>query len=153
MNHLSHKLVKAYAMLFKLCHYVNEITIKSIYYAIFHSHLSYVCTAWGQNLNPKHRINLLQKKAMRIIIFARHDAHTSPIFAVFPTHMNKTLDLHHMVFWQNQHAVLQNMVLMVFAASAIASWNFFQNKFPSNNLRQISYSQLKVLIKNYFFNF
>ena len=40
-----------------------------------------------------------------------------------------------------------------FAASAIASWNFFQNKFPSNNLRQISYSQLKVLIKNYFFNF
>ena len=29
-----------------------------------------------------------------------------------------------------------------FAASAIASWNFFQSKFPSNNLRQISYSQL-----------
>ena len=123
-----------------------------IYYAIYHSHLSYVCTARSQNLNPKHRINLLQKKAMRIIIFAHHDAHTSPIFAVFPTHMNKTLDLHHMVFWQNQHAVLQNMVLMVFAASAIASWNFFQNKFPSNNLRQISYSQLKVLIKNYFSN-
>ena len=39
-----------------------------------------------------------------------------------------------------------------FAASAIASWNFFQNNFPSNNLRQISYSQLKLLIKNYFFN-
>ena len=37
-----------------------------------------------------------------------------------------------------------------FAASTIASWNFFQNKFPSNNVRQISYSQLKVLIKNYF---
>ena len=39
-----------------------------------------------------------------------------------------------------------------FAASATASWNFFQNKFPSNNLRQISYSQLKVLIKNYVFS-
>ena len=42
-----------------------------------------------------------------------------------------------------------------FAASAIASaisWNFFQNKFPSNSLRQISYSQLRVLIMNYFFN-
>ena len=81
MNHLSHKLVKAYAMLFKLCHYVNEITIKSIYYAIFHSHLSYVCTTWGQNLNPKHRINLLQNKAMRTISFALYDAHTLPIFA------------------------------------------------------------------------
>ena len=39
-----------------------------------------------------------------------------------------------------------------FTASAIASRNCFQNKFPSNNIRQISYSQLKVLIKNYFFN-
>ena len=81
INHFSHKLLKANAMICKLCHYVNQATIKSIYYAIFHSHLSYVCTAWGQNLNPKHRINLLQKKAMRIISFAHYDAHTLPIFA------------------------------------------------------------------------
>ena len=67
-------------MLCKLCHYVNEATIKSIYYVVFHSHLSYVCTAWGQNLNPKHRINLLQKKAMRITSFAHYDAHVLPIF-------------------------------------------------------------------------
>ena len=62
-------------------HFVNVATIKSIYYAIFHSHLSYVCTAWVQNLNSKHRINLLQKKAIRIISFASFDAHTIPIFA------------------------------------------------------------------------
>ena len=76
VNHLSDKLVKANAMLCKLRDYVNEATIKLIYYAIFHSHLSYVCTAWSQNLNPKHRINLLQKKAIRIISFAQYDAHT-----------------------------------------------------------------------------
>ena len=35
-------------------------------------------------------------------------------------------------------------------ASAIASWNFFQKEFPSNNVRQ--YSQFTVLIKNYFLN-
>ena len=68
-------------MLCKLHHYVNVATSKSIYYAIFHSHLSYVCTAWGQNLNPKHHINLLQKKAIQIISFAQYDAHTLPIFA------------------------------------------------------------------------
>ena len=81
INHLSQKLVKANAMLFKLWNFVNVATIKSIYYAIFHSHFSYVCTAWGQNLNSKHWINLLQKKAMRIISFAFFDAHTLPIFA------------------------------------------------------------------------
>ena len=63
VNHLSNKLVKANAMLCNLCHYVNEATIKSIYYTIFHSHLSYVCTAWGHNLNPKHWANLFEKKA------------------------------------------------------------------------------------------
>ena len=81
INHLSQTLVKANAMLCKLWHFVNIATIKSIYYAIFHSHLSYVCTASGQNLNSKHRANLLQKKAMQIISFASFDAHTLPIFA------------------------------------------------------------------------
>ena len=70
INHLSQKLVKANAMLCKLGHLVNVVTIKSIYYAIFHSHFSYFCIAWGQNLNSKHPINLLQKKAMLIISFA-----------------------------------------------------------------------------------
>ena len=65
-NHLNQKLVKATAMLFKLQHFVSVATIKSIHYAIFNFHLSYVCNAWGQNLNSKHRINLLQKKAMQI---------------------------------------------------------------------------------------
>ena len=80
INYLSNKILY-YLMLFKLPHYVNEATIKSIYHAVFHSLLSYVCTACGQNLNSKHRINLLQKKAMRIISFAHYDAHTLPIFA------------------------------------------------------------------------
>ena len=66
-------------MLYKLYHYLNEATIKSSYYAIFISHVSYVCAAWGHNLNPKHRINLLQKKAMQVISFTRYDTHTLPV--------------------------------------------------------------------------
>ena len=76
VNHLSHKLVKANATLCKLCHYVNEATIKSVYYAIFHSHHSDVCTACGLNLKVKLPINLLQKKAIRITGFAQYDALT-----------------------------------------------------------------------------
>ena len=41
-RHLSHKLVKASPMLCKLRHYVHKATIKSIDYATFLSHLSYV---------------------------------------------------------------------------------------------------------------
>ena len=167
MNHLSHKLVKAYAMLFKLCHYLNEITIKSIYYAIFHSHLSYVCTAWGQNLNPNHRINLLQKTAMRKTSFTHYDAHTLPIFAklniikfsdlmvslcnylfIYEHFIGKPASVFSHVFilalnTHEQYTKFTSDGLLTkptcktskygtngFAASAIASWNFFQNKFP-----------------------
>ena len=35
INHLSHKLVKANTMIFKLDHYVNEATIKSIKIMLF----------------------------------------------------------------------------------------------------------------------
>ena len=34
-----------------------------------------------------------------------------------------------------------------FVASAIASWIFFQKEFPSNNMRQISYSPLKCWLR------
>ena len=77
------KLAKANALLCEIRHYVNEATIKSMYYAIFHPHIMLffsVCTALGQNLKPKHRINLLQKKAMRTISFACYVAWTLTIF-------------------------------------------------------------------------
>ena len=51
INHLSQQLVRANAVLCKLRHFVNVATIKSIFFIpIFH--------------NSKHRITLLQKKAM-----------------------------------------------------------------------------------------
>ena len=173
-------------MLCKLHHYVNEATIKSIYYAIFHSHLSYVYTEWGPNLNPKHRINLLQKKAIRIISFAQYDAHTLPIFAklniikfsdlislcnclfIYKHVFSKAPSVFSHVFIlasntheQNTRFASHGLLIKprcntskystnTFVASAIASWNFFQKEFPSNNVRQ--YSQFTVLIKNYFLN-
>ena len=45
INQLCLKLNKENIMFSKIRHYVNETTLRSIYYAIFQSHLSYVCTA------------------------------------------------------------------------------------------------------------
>ena len=39
IHHLGHKLAKANALLCEIRHYVNEATIKSMYYAIFHPHI------------------------------------------------------------------------------------------------------------------
>ena len=42
--------------------------------------------------------------------------------------------------------------LNAFVLSAIKLWNFFQKRFSNNNLCQSFYPQLKLLIKNHFFN-
>ena len=65
-------------MLCKIRHQANETTLRSIYYAIFQSHLSHVCTAWDQNIKYNHQIRILQRKAMRIIFFSDFNEHTTP---------------------------------------------------------------------------
>ena len=80
MNNVSQKFVKNIAILWKVLEHVNEATIKSTYYTIFHSHISYSCPAWGQKLNSKHGLELLGEK-MWIISSASFNAHAFPIFA------------------------------------------------------------------------
>ena len=72
---------KATAMLCKIRHYVTKATLRSIYYATFQSHLSYVCTAWDQNIKYNHRISILQRKTKRIIFFSDFNEHITPLFA------------------------------------------------------------------------
>ena len=46
----------------------------------FHSHLNYVCIAWGLARFPQQKVSILQKKALRIMNFAPFNAHTAPLF-------------------------------------------------------------------------
>ena len=59
---LSIKLNKANALLFKLRNYVSPKILRSIYFAIFDSHLSHCCLFWAQNFSSIKRILILQKK-------------------------------------------------------------------------------------------
>ena len=47
-NKFSTKLIKGNAMLSKLWHFLNKDILLSVYYAIFYSHLAYLCLVWGQ---------------------------------------------------------------------------------------------------------
>ena len=68
-------------MLSKFCYFVNESTLQSIYFAIFNSHLSYVCTTWEHSIIvPSHRICILQRIAVHIICFAKFNDHTTQPF-------------------------------------------------------------------------
>ena len=78
---LSSKLRRANGALSKLRHFVPPGTLKSVYYAIFDSHLSYGSQIWGQNQNSvTNRIFILQKSAMRIMSNIPRRTHSSPLF-------------------------------------------------------------------------
>ena len=52
-----------------------------VYYAIFYSHLTYGCNVWG--LTPAEnlkKIEVLQKKCLRIVTFSDFGCHTNNLF-------------------------------------------------------------------------
>ena len=78
---LSTKLSRAVGMLSKIRHYVSESTLRSIYFGIFSSLLTYGSQVWGQFQN-KHifRLQKLRNKAIRIINFAKYDDPSAPLY-------------------------------------------------------------------------
>ena len=69
VNDLSIKLNRANALLFKMRIYVSLKILRSIYFAIFDSYLSYCRLVWAQNSSTIQRIVILQKKLLELLIF------------------------------------------------------------------------------------
>ena len=80
VNDISIKLKRGNALFFKMRKYFSLKLLKSIYFAIFDSYLSYCCLAWAQNCSTIQRNIILRKKAIRIIKFQPRNFHTSPVF-------------------------------------------------------------------------
>ena len=81
INQLSTKLSRANGMLSKIRHFATPSLLKSIYHAIFASHMRYGCIVWGQNGSPlRSKICNLQNKALRLMCFADIFDKTKPLF-------------------------------------------------------------------------
>ena len=64
VNSITFKPNRTNALLLKIRNYVNMKTSRSIYFAIFDSHLRYACIVYAQNINTVRRLIILQKKAL-----------------------------------------------------------------------------------------
>ena len=85
INHTKIKLNRADALLYKMKASVSSGTLKSIYFAIFGTHLNYAnllfsFLAWAQITNALQRTFILQRKALRAIYFKERYSHTSSLF-------------------------------------------------------------------------
>ena len=81
IQELSKKLSRANGILSKLRHYAPLETCLQVYYALFYSHLNYACNIWGLTTEENlKKIEVLQKKCIRIMTFSEFDSHTNPLF-------------------------------------------------------------------------
>ena len=83
INSISTKLARATGMLAKIRHYTTKNILRSIYFGIFPSILTYGCQIWGQ-IKSNHFIRLerLHNKAIRIINFASMGDSVTPLYKV-----------------------------------------------------------------------
>jgi hypothetical protein len=72
---------KNLAVMNRVKNLIPESTRKTLYYALVHPHLSYGVVAWtNTNSKDMRRVKILQKQAVRLIVQAKYNSHTSPIF-------------------------------------------------------------------------
>ena len=120
VNDLSIKLNRASAFLFKMRKYVSLNILRSIYFAIFDSYLSYCCLVWAQNCSTIQQIIILQKKAIRIINYQPRNFHTSPLLK-----QNSILKFHNKICLENISFV--SKFLNNFSPSVFNTWFSFSS--------------------------
>ena len=81
IHELSKKLSRANGILSKLRYNAPFDICLQVYYSIFYSHLIYGCNIWGlateENID---KIEVLQKKCIRILTFSPFNSHTGDLF-------------------------------------------------------------------------
>ena len=111
---LTKTLRRANGMLCKARHYIPIEDLKTLYYAIFSSHLTYGCQIWGQLTNSfNQKIFKLQNRAVRIISFSDFHANCDPLYANI-----EILKLRH-------HIILQNCTFVHDSLNQVSPHCFF----------------------------
>ena len=81
LENLCQKLSRANGVISKLRHNVPIEICLQVYYAIFYSYLTYGCILWGLTVEENlKKIEVLQKKCLRIMTFSDINSHSNPLF-------------------------------------------------------------------------
>ena len=80
VNELCKKLGRTLGMVYKVRNLCIPSVLRSLYFSLFNSHLTYGLSVWGQCIAEYlEKLKLIQKKIVRAISFANFDAPTKPL--------------------------------------------------------------------------
>ena len=138
VNSLSSRLSRAAGMLSKIRHYVTKATLRSIYFGIFSSLLTYGSQVWGQfsNINIR-RLQQIQNKAIRIINFAPYREPVTPLY--YKSNILKLTD----------HVKIQNIIYVLNSLKGdlpVALKDSFKTTAEAYTYNTRSASQYKIIL-------
>ena len=144
INNLSNKLNRAIGLLSKIRHYVPKFLLRTIYYALFNSHLIYACQVWGQKETIVRKLLTIQNKALRIINFKPFDHPADPLY-----HSNKILKITDYIKLLNcmfVKDVLSGNCLSNFEGTFKLATNIHQHRtrHSTNNAVTLKHSQTQI---------
>ena len=83
IDNLSNKIARNVGVLNKLKHFLPAYIMKTLYSTLIESHLQYCTLLWANShVTNIRKLQLLQKKAIRIITSSHYIAHTEPLFSM-----------------------------------------------------------------------
>ena len=136
------RLGRAVGMLYKTRSMLDTSQLKTLYFAIFNSHLTYGCQIWAQTRNiHTEKIFTIQNKAMRAMNFSKPQMPSEPLYRKFN------------ILKLNDYVKLQNCLFVksvIMKTAPICFHNYFKITADHHayNTRNSSYGCLYVTMSN-----
>ena len=81
VRHVRNKISSGIYAINKVKHFMNRKHLLTLYYSLIYPYLDYGISLWGSTSQTnKHKVFVMQKKAVRIISGAKYNDHTNPLF-------------------------------------------------------------------------
>jgi hypothetical protein len=142
INHLCTKISKSLFCINRIKNFVTQETMKTLYFAMIHSHLVYCLTVYScANKTSLNKLKLKQKEAIRVICNAGYRDHTAPLFKQL-----KILPFDELVKFsilKFMHSFTHNLLPLSFHRI----WMLNRDRFPDRVLRNAN--QLYIVPHNY----
>ena len=128
-------------------HILSESNLKTLYYSLMHSHLTYGLLLWGSALKKYIQpLEILLKKAVRTITKSKYNEHTLPLFNRLK--MFKLEDLYQLeiykFMYQFSNAHLPSLLSQIFIPNSDIHTHYTRHSqdphFPKISVRQYSNS-------------
>lgn len=93
----------------RIKYYVNQQTLRMVYFALIYSHLQYCISSWGSaSQSIIQPLNILQKRCIRILMGSGYRDHTNPLF--FQSKCLKVNDIYKFELAKVMYKITNNML-------------------------------------------